>query len=92
MKKFFAMLLIATLVLASVSALASGVYIGALYGDTNVRTGPGLGYQSIGTLMQGEALDFAGNIRYDDRGVAWYQVWWNYGAAWVSSRYTVMLY
>ena len=57
-------------------------------GDSHVRTGPGLGYDSRGTLLRGQSAGFLGGIRYDDRGVAWYQIAWNGGVGWVSSRFT----
>lgn len=64
----------------------STVYAGS--GDTNVRTGPGLGYASVGTLYQGQSATYLGETSYDSRGVAWYKIRWNGLARWVSSVYT----
>ena len=62
--------------------------IGAVTGDTNVRTGPGLKYRSIGVLHKGDETRYLGKHATDDRGVVWYKVDWNGRSAWVSSRYT----
>ncbi|MBR1558943.1 MAG: SH3 domain-containing protein [Clostridia bacterium] len=67
---------------------SSGRNVYARYGDTNVRTGPGLGYASLGTLFKGEGAVYQNEMRYDDRGVAWYRVRWAGQYGWVSSRYT----
>ena len=67
----------------------TGYYGGSVYasGDVNVRTGPGLGYGSIGTLYAGRSASYLGSTSYDDRGVAWYQISFNGRTGWVSSAY-----
>lgn len=92
MKKTFTVLLIAAILLASVSAFADTCLVVATGGDTHVRTGPGLDYASIGVLHRGQALCYTGNIGIDWRGVAWFEVYVDYGTAWVSSRYTSLYY
>ena len=62
--------------------------IGAVTGDTYVRTGPGLKYKTIGVLHKGDETKYLGKSSTDDRGVAWYKVDWNGRTGWVSSRYT----
>ena len=62
--------------------------IGAVTGDTNVRTGPGLKYRSIGVLFKGDETKYLGKSSTDNRGVAWHKVDWNGRTGWVSSRYT----
>ena len=57
-------------------------------GDSNVRTGPGLGYASVGTLYMGDCADYLGASSIDERGVAWYCIRFGGQTAWVSSRYT----
>ena len=57
-------------------------------GDVNVRTGPGLGYEVIGSVSKGQTLTYAGETRKDDRGVAWYSVNYKGQRGWVSSRYS----
>ena len=63
-------------------------YVYASSGDTHVRTGPGLGYGSLGVMYRGEGAVYLGKTRYDSRGVAWYSIRWDGVEAWVSSRYT----
>ena len=57
-------------------------------GDSNIRSGPGLDYPALGTLPEGGTAVFLGGVSYDSRNVAWYQISWNGGTGWVSSRYT----
>lgn len=66
----------------------SGDRVRATGGDTHVRTGPGLGYRSIGVLYQGQSVSYADDTSVDNRGVAWYAIHWNGNVAWVSSMYT----
>ena len=63
-------------------------YIEGDNGKSNVRTGPGLDYKSIGTLHKGEDAKYLGKTSTDNRGVVWYKIRWNGRDAWVSSRYT----
>lgn len=67
-----------------------GSYVVGTSGDSNVRTGPGLGYSSIGGLSQGESAPYLGDTSIDERGVAWYNISYNGRSAWVSSRYTTL--
>ncbi len=92
MKKIIVLLLIATVLLASISACAESSIIVATSGDTHVRTGPGLDYPSLGVLYRGQGLYYTGYFSIDSRGIAWYEVYLNYGTAWVSSRYTTLYY
>ena len=64
--------------------------IRSVSGDSNVRTGPGLGYASIGVLYKGEGATYCDHISYDNRGVAWYYVRFCGEYGWVSSRYTII--
>ena len=63
-------------------------YIEGDDGKSHIRTGPGLGYKSIGVLHRDEDARFLGETDIDDRGVLWYKIRWNGREAWVSSRYT----
>ena len=84
-------LLAALMVLALLTGTAlAGGYVEGVGGDSNVRTGPGLSYKSIGTLYEGETLEYLGDISYDSRGVAWYEVAYGNRTGWVSSRYTAL--
>ena len=68
--------------LSATALAASSVYFS---GDANVRTGPGLGYGTIGTLYAGGSARYLGSTSYDNRGVAWYQISFNGRTGWVSS-------
>lgn len=59
-------------------------------GKSNVRTGPGLDYKSLGTLDKGESADFLGNTAHDERGVKWYNIRYEGQNAWVSEKYTIV--
>ena len=48
---------------------------------------PGLDYGKLGTVNKGQTLTYAGDTRYDNRGVAWYSVYYNRKTGWVSSKY-----
>lgn len=57
-------------------------------GRVNVRSGPGVGYDSINTMEEGEQVVYLGNSSYDSRGELWYQVqYYSYGKYWVCSAY-----
>lgn len=92
MKKIIIALLIVSLLVSSVAAFASSGIILADSGDTYVRTGPGLGYTTVGVLYRGQALRYTGYYSVDYRGVVWYEICWYSGVAWVSSRYTSLYY
>jgi len=62
-------------------------------GRVNVRSGPGLGYSDVGTLVKGEKVPYLGQTSYDDRGVLWYKIqFYSDGEAWVSSVYGKLSY
>ena len=92
MKKLFAIVLTAAILMCMSAgfALAEGyVYI---TGDTNVRTGPGLGYSKLATLNKGSTVPFMQQTAYDSRGVAWYRVTvgTNNAVGWVVSSYAYL--
>lgn len=59
-------------------------------GSINVRSGPGLSYETVGSVSQGTVFDYLGEISTDGRGVDWYKVSYRGGEAWVSSRYATL--
>ena len=63
-------------------------YIMGDNGKSNVRTGPGRDYRSIGVLHRGEDARYLGKTATDERGVVWYKIRWDGRDAWVSSMYT----
>lgn len=89
MKNIIAALMTMVMLLAFCgAALADSVYFD---GNSNVRTGPGLDYPSIGSVQEGDVLMSSGETRYDSRGVAWYEVDYGNGTGWVSSKYTSLI-
>ena len=87
MMKLIAVLLIAAMVMMTGAALAAGQI--RTDGNVNVRKGPGLGYDSKGTVPAGKVLDYD-DTKKDGRGVVWYHIT-NGKGGWVSSRYATLL-
>ena len=58
-------------------------YIEGDDGKSHVRTGPGLGYKSLGVLHRGEDARYLHETSVDERGVVWYKIRWNGRDAWV---------
>ncbi|NLF26800.1 MAG: SH3 domain-containing protein, partial [Clostridiales bacterium] len=57
-------------------------------GSVNLRSGPGLSYDDVGTMREGDRLPYEHSLIVDARGVVWYKVSFRGGSAWVSSRYS----
>ena len=55
---------------------------------SNVRTGPGLDYDTLGELSGGMELEFLNETSIDGRGVTWYKVRFEGREGWVSEKYT----
>ena len=66
-----------------------GSYIQAT-GRLNVRSGPGLNYESIAILQDGATAAYLDQYALDERGVTWYMISCNGGSGWVSSRYCAL--
>lgn len=66
--------------------MSANQYIQAT-GDVYVREGPGLSYDSIDILYKGKKTPFLGEVRKDNRGVAWGKVSFKGKTGWVSSKY-----
>lgn len=86
MKKIVSLLL--TLLLLSGLALADSVVGDS--GDSWIRSGPGLSYERLGLLGEGDLAEYLGSTSADNRGVDWYYVRFGSVTGWVSSRYTVL--
>ena len=86
LKKIAALLL--ALLLISSFALADSVT--GVNGDSWVRSGPGLDYEKLTVLGEGESGEYLGSTSTDSRGVDWYRVRYNGINGWVSSRYTAL--
>lgn len=89
MKKLLSLLLIAMLMVACCSAAYAASYV-YFTGHTNVRSGPGLGYSSIGQINSGSTLPYLSDSDYDSRGVCWYKVSFSESSGWVSSKYATL--
>ncbi|MDO4357583.1 MAG: SH3 domain-containing protein [Clostridia bacterium] len=75
---------------ASTDSAVSGSYVEATGGKSNVRSGPGLGYEDLGTIQRGETATYLGQSSVDERGVRWYYVNYDGIVGWLSSRYTTL--
>ncbi|MBQ8506074.1 MAG: SH3 domain-containing protein [Clostridia bacterium] len=82
-RMLLALALIAALLMGS--ALAAG-YVEAS-ASVNVRSGPGLSYGDLGTIYEGDTLEYLDKNSIDNRGVVWYKVEYKSEAGWVSSKY-----
>lgn len=56
-------------------------------GSANVRSGPGLDYESVGSLKEGRVATYLGESSTDARGVAWHHINFEGLDGWVSSKY-----
>ena len=80
---------IAALTEAELEAVAGGGnYILGDSGQSYIHPSPDRESRRLGTLKQGESVQFLGRTATDDRGVVWYKIRWNGRDAWVSSKYT----
>ena len=57
-------------------------------GSVNLRDYSGLEYDVLASVPAGTELEYAGRTRFDERDVAWYQVYYENREMWVSSRYS----
>lgn len=63
----------------------------ATNGSVNLRSGPGLSYDTVGSVSGGVQLAYAGEQSEDGRGIFWYKVHFDADTdAWVSSKYAVL--
>ena len=82
MKKLLAVLLVLGMLLTCAFA---EVYT---TGNVNLRKGPGLNYDTMGSVPEGTVLEYLGAVSTDERGVDWYKVEYKGKAAWISSKYS----
>lgn len=59
-------------------------------GNVNLRTGPGLGYDSVGSIPAGLYVEYLGESAVDERGVVWYYVGYGSKIGWGSSKYVAL--
>lgn len=72
------------------SVTSSGPADARTTGDVNLRSGPGLGYDSLGVISAGNTVEYLGESSVDERGVAWYRIRYNEKEGWGSSKYVVI--
>ena len=60
-------------------------------GDVNLRSGPGLSYDTVGSIGSGVYIEYLGESSVDERGVAWYHVRYNGMTGWSSSKYVDLM-
>ena len=92
MKRIGMLALVVALLTAIIpaSALAAG-YLEATGARVNVRSGPGVNYRSLYTLVEGETATYTGSYSYDSNGTKWYKVQYDsFGTGWVSEKYSVV--
>ena len=92
MKRIGMLALVVALLTAIIpaSALAAG-YLEATGARVNVRSGPGVNYSSLYTLVEGETATYTGSYSYDSNGTKWYKVQYDsFGTGWVSEKYSVV--
>lgn len=82
MKKILVLALI--LVLIGSTSLAEKRVL-AVASPTWVRTSPNLGKNIVDKLTPGNYYTWGGNVSYDSRGIAWYDVRYSGGYGWISS-------
>lgn len=85
MKRFLYLLMVIILLVGSASAQMLTT------GSVNVRSGPGLEYDTISSIAKDELLAFRYSVEVDDRGVEWYRIGYKNLTGWVSSKYVKSL-
>lgn len=77
-----------------VLALCSGALAGTVVvtGDANARSNPSLNGYKLGVVTQGSWLTYRNVYSVDDRGVMWYGITFDGEDAWISSRYSYVIY
>lgn len=59
-------------------------------GDVNIRSGPGLTYDTLSSIGAGTTISYLGKTEIDDRGVSWFEVTYSGVSGWVSSKYAYL--
>lgn len=90
MKKAF----LAILAMILTSALCAGALASTVVvtGDANARSNPSLNGYKLGVVTQGSWLTYRNVYSVDDRGVMWYGIIFDGLDAWISSRYSYVIY
>ncbi|MBQ3479964.1 MAG: SH3 domain-containing protein, partial [Clostridia bacterium] len=85
---------VAILALMMALALCSGALASTVVvtGDANARSNPSLNGYKLGVVTQGSWLTYRNVYSVDDRGVMWYGIIFDGEEAWISSRYSYVIY
>ena len=86
--------LVATLALLLGLALCFGALADTVVvtGDANARINPSLNGYKLGVVAEGSWLVYRNVYSVDDRGVMWYGITFDGEDAWISSRYSYVIY
>lgn len=90
MRKPVAAICALMLMLALCSAALAGTVV--VTGDANARSNPSLNGYKLGVVTQGSWLTYRNVYSVDDRGVMWYGITFDGEDAWISSRYSYVIY
>ena len=85
--KLLAALLVVAMCMSTFAMVALAAQKVYTTGSCNIRTGPGLGYASKGTIPKGKTATYQGSRKMDGRGVYWLKIKYNGKTGWVSTRY-----
>ena len=90
MKKLAIALLAMILATSLCCAALAGTVV--VTGDANARSNPSLNGYKLGVVTQGSWLTYRNVYSVDDRGVMWYGITFDGEDAWISSRYSYVIY
>jgi len=87
-------LAIATIALMLALSLCCGALAGTVVvtGNANARSNPSLNGYKLGVVTEGSWLTYRNVYSVDDRGVMWYGITFDGEDAWISSRYSYVIY
>ena len=90
MKKLITGILALMLILSLFSFALAGTVV--VTSDANARSNPSLNGYKLGVVTEGSWLTYRNVYSVDDRGVMWYGITFDGMDAWISSRYSYVIY
>lgn len=90
-KRIMAAVLLLTLLMTVFASTALAASKVRTTGSCNIRSGPGLGYSSRGTMPSGRTATYLGSRKKDGRGVYWLKIRYNGKTGWVSTKYAYVV-
>ena len=85
MKRIFCLMLAILMLMGAASAQILTT------GSVNVRSGPGLEYDTVGSIAEGELVFYRHQTEVDERGVEWHFIGYKMLNGWISSKYAKSL-